>query len=54
MARKEEVMRLTQRISMGESGKTECASRSLKERPMSRRMTCAMLEMRRCRRNCGR
>jgi hypothetical protein len=53
MARKEEVMRFTQRISMGERGKMECLSRSLKARPMRRRMTCAMLEMRRCRRNLG-
>jgi hypothetical protein len=53
MARKEDVMRLTQRISMGERGKTEWLSWSLKARPMRRRITWAMLEMRRCSRNLG-
>lgn len=39
---------------MGERGKTEAPEASRKARPTRRRMTWAMLEMRRCRRNCMR
>jgi hypothetical protein len=45
MARKEDVMRLTQRISMGERGKMECPVVSLNARPMRRRRTCAIFEI---------
>lgn len=50
-ARKDDVTRLAQRISRGESGKTEMPSASLKARPMRRRKTWAMFETRRWRRN---
>jgi hypothetical protein len=50
-ARKDDVTRLAQRISSGESGKTETPCGSLKARPMRRRKTWAMLETRRWRRN---
>jgi len=51
MARKEEVMRLAKRISRGERGKVEIPLRSWKARPMRRRTTWAILEIRRWRRN---
>lgn len=51
MARNEDVIMLTHRISRGESGKTELPSASLNAKAMSKRITCAMFEMSRCNRN---
>jgi len=50
-ARGDEVTRFAQRISRGESGKIEAEEESLKARPMRRRRTCAIFEVRRWRRN---
>lgn len=50
-ARKEEVMRFIQRIEIGERGKTEELFLSRNERPIRRRITWAMFDMRRLRRN---
>jgi hypothetical protein len=52
-ARKDEVIMFTQRISRGESGKMGFPSVSERERARRRRRTCAVLVMRRCRRNWG-
>jgi hypothetical protein len=53
MARNEELIRLAKRISKGESGKAETPFLSWKARPMRRRTTWEMLEMRRWSKNYG-
>lgn len=45
-------MRFIQRIEIGERGKTEELFLSRNERPIRRRITWAMFETRRWRRNC--
>lgn len=52
IARKDDVIKLVHRISKGESGKTEFPWSSLKARAIKRRMTWAMLDIKRCKRNC--
>ena len=51
MARNEEVIKFAKRISKGERGKAETPFLSWKARPMRRRTTWAMLEMRRWSKN---
>jgi len=50
-ARNDEVIKLAQRISIGESGNMDWLSLSLKTKPMRRSMTWAILEMSRWRIN---
>lgn len=50
-AKKDDVIKFAHSISMGESGNTDFPSPSLNARPISRRRTCAILEIRRCSRN---
>ena len=45
------VTRFAHRISRGESGNTEFPAASLKARAMSSKITWAILDVRRCRRN---
>jgi hypothetical protein len=52
IARNDEVIRFTQRISRGDRGKTEFPSLSLKASAIKSRITWEMFDISKCIRNC--